>query len=84
MLNWGSTGHISSWSCFISQNPRIVGVGSDPWRPPRAGDTGTHPRGFGMTPERENPNSALPGQQFHGKKFSLALRWNSSRFHPWP
>lgn len=67
MLNWGSTGHISSWSCFMSQNPRIVGLGSDPWRCPRAGDTGTHPRGFGMTPEGESefcpPWAAVPWKE---------------------
>lgn len=83
MLNQGSTGHITSQVLFISQNTRIVGVGSDLWRSPWAGDTGTHPRGFGMTPDRDNPNSAFPGQRLHGRKFSLTLRWNSSRFGTW-
>lgn len=32
------------------------------------GDTRTHPRGVGMTPERDNPNSR---QQIHGRKFPL-------------
>lgn len=93
MLNRGSPFHANPWSCFIPQNPGIFGVGNDLWRSlrifhgkwkcPRAGDTGTNPRGFGMTPERNNPKSPLPVEQLHGEKMSLTLRRNSWRFGIW-
>lgn len=77
-----------------SQDPRIVWVrrdlGDHPVQapaqegPPRAGDTGAHPGGFGMSPARETP--ALPGQlcPLHRKKFFLMLRWKFLWLRFWP
>ena len=53
-----------------SKTHRTISVGRALWRshsptpakagPPRAGDTGTHPDGFGVSPGRETPHNFSP------------------------